>query len=96
MNEEALDTLRDLCGMGYAGLDQYDDTRFVIDAPGPFLTAGENALDDVGAHILSTSPLGVWPSHIAALLPTKVFMALGLDARDAPRLTVPLASRRIA
>lgn len=93
--EQALETLVDLMGQGFAGLDAYDDTRFVVHAPEPFLTAGEDALDDLGAHILKTAPLGVKPSHVAALLPTRVFLDLGLDARDAPRLVVPFAAGRV-
>jgi hypothetical protein len=92
--EQALETLVDLMGLGFAGLDQYDDSRFVVHAPDPFLTAGENAIDDLGGYFLTTSPLGVRPSHVAALLPGKVFLELGLDAPDAPRVAVPLASRR--
>jgi hypothetical protein len=46
--EAALTTLLDLMGQGYAGLDQYDDSRFVVFAPEPFLTQGEDALDDLG------------------------------------------------
>jgi len=93
--DAALETLLTLMGQGYAGLDRYDDTRFVVQAPEPFLTEGEDALDDLGAGILSTSPIGVKPTHVAALLRNRDYMALGLDAPDAPRLEVPLASRRI-
>lgn len=92
--EQALETLLDLMGQGFAGLDAYDDSRFVVDAPEPYLTQGEDALDDVGAHLLSTARLGVKPTYIAALLPGRVFLELGLDAPDAPRIVVPLASRR--
>lgn len=95
VREAALDTLRDLMGQGFAGLDQYDDQRFVVDCPEPFLTQGEDALDDLDAYFLQTSPLGVKPAHVAAHLPNRVYLELGLDSRDAPRLIVPLASRRI-
>ena len=92
----ALDTLLELLGLGFAGLDCYDDTRFVIDAPEPFLTNGEKAIDLLGGHFLTSGPIGARPSHVAALLPSRVFLDLGLDAADAPRLVVPLASRRVA
>lgn len=95
MDEQALDTLRDLCGQGFAGLDQYDDTRFLIDCPEPFLTIGEKAADQLGAHFLKTSRIGEWPSYVACLLPWRVMLALGLDASDAPRLDAPLASRGV-
>jgi len=94
--DAALETLVDLMGQGFAGLDCHDDTRFVVDAPEPFLTAGENALDDLGAYFLQTTPLGVKAAHVAALLPSRVYLELGLDAPDAPKLMVPLASRRVA
>lgn len=92
--EQALETLVDLMGQGFAGLDQYDESRFVVHAPDPFLTAGENAIDDLGGYFLTTSAPGVRPSHVAALLPGRAFLELGLDAPDAPRIMVPLASRR--
>lgn len=94
VRETALETLRDLIFQGYAGLDQFDDTRFVIHCPEPFLTDGEKAADLLGGYFLMTDRLGVKPSHHACLLPTRVTLALGLDAPDAPRLVVPFAERR--
>jgi hypothetical protein len=93
--DAALETLVTLMGKGYAGLDCYDDTRFVVFAPEPFLTEGEDALDDLRASILTSSRLGVKPLYVSALLRNPDFLALGLDASDAPRLEVPLASRRV-
>jgi hypothetical protein len=93
--DAALETLLTLMGQGYAGLDSYDDTRFVVFAPEPFLTQGEDALDDLRASILTSSALGVKPVYVSALLRNTDFLALGLDAPDAPRREVPLASRRI-
>lgn len=91
----ALSTLRDLIRQGFAGLDQYDDTRFVVDAPQAFLEEAEVALDALGAHFLKTAPPGVTPNHVSVLLPSRARDELGLDAADAPRLNVPLASRRV-
>lgn len=92
--EAALETLVTLIGQGYAGLDQYDESRFVVVAPEPFQTEGEDALDDLGAYFFKTDPIGVPTSHVSAVLPTRVFLDLGLDAPDAPRVVTPLASRR--
>lgn len=91
----ALATVRDLIRQGFAGVDQYDDTRFVVDAPQAFLEAAEVALDALDAHFLKTAPIGVTAHHVAVLLPTRARAELGLDAADAPRLNVPLASRRV-
>jgi hypothetical protein len=93
--EAALETLVTLMGQGYAGLDRYDDSRFVVFAPEPFLTEGEDALDDLGASFFKTAPIGVTPSHVAAFLPGRAYLQLGLDAPDAPRIEAPLASRRV-
>jgi hypothetical protein len=93
--DEALETLVTLMGQGYAGLDQYDDTRFVVKAPEPFLGEAEKALDVLGSSFLVSAPIGVTPTYVSVLLRNDVYLALGLDARDAPRLEVPLASRRV-
>jgi hypothetical protein len=101
--DEALETLVTLMGQGYAGLDQYDDTRFVVKAPEPFLGEAEKALDVLGSSFLSSAPIGVTPTYVSVPVCATTCrgasgwscLALGLDSRDAPRLEVPLASRRV-
>lgn len=95
MLDSPLNILRTLIRQGYAGVDQYDDNRFVIDAPEPFRTQGEDACDEVGASFVKTAPPGVRSAQVVCILPSRVYMALGLDEPDAPRLMVPLASRRV-
>lgn len=90
----AIQMLRSLIALGYAGLDEHDPTRFLIDAPDPFLEQGERALDDLGAYFLNTHRLGELTVYVAALLPSGVRAELGLDRPGAPRLSVPLAFER--
>lgn len=85
----ALDTLRDLMQQGFAGVDAYDDGRFVVDAPQPFLEAAERAIDALGGYFIRTVPPGR-TGHVEALMPSRARLELGLDCEDVPTLATPL------
>lgn len=92
----AVNTLRKLIDQGFAGLDCYDASIFVVDAPTDELRDyADVAIGVLNGQFHRDGAYGAPKRCLQAQLPSWVRAELGLDGPDAPELIMPLASRAL-
>lgn len=95
LQRTALTTLRRLIKGGFAGVDEYDHTLFVIDAATQDdQDAGDVACDLLGGSALRPEFFRMPSTVVMYRLPEWARRELGLDGAGAPTVCVPLCSRR--
>jgi hypothetical protein len=90
----ALETTRELIAAGVAGLDAHDDDIFVVNPPSRQIRdEADIALDLLSAEFHRDGAFGAPREALQCRLPAWVRRELRLDEPDAPRISLPLASR---